>query len=111
MYKHAHGGGHRSDMTRAEWRIFRYAAIKAIAKRSAAGAVDGPSWLQEEVRKFTPAKWISCFDKKTGRKKEPALLPEPSYTKRKMRAMSGKNLFARSNREGGRGRKKPKNSN
>jgi len=98
-------------MTRAEWRIFRFNAIRLLAKRDGTGVVDGPAWLQDEVRKFTPAKWVSYFDKTTGRKKELPPTPEPGQAKRKVRAMSGKNLFSRSGREAGKSTKRPRNSN
>lgn len=68
LYKHALGTGHRSALTRAEWRIYRFQAIKKLAT-SGGSELDGPDWLQKEVSSFTPAKWIQFWDRKTGKRK------------------------------------------
>ena len=94
MYKNAMGGGHTSALTKAEWRIYRYRAIKAGKKLN-----DGdPDWLKNEMERFGHGKWLAYFDRKTGRKKAAPLKSGKRLTPNFLTKPDG-NLFVKSRRE------------
>jgi hypothetical protein len=99
MYLHAKGQNVTS-LSRPDWRVIARRDIEGLLDTDRSPFdLDMPVWLKDEVKRFTPEKWLFYWDERTGRRAFWRVEKPPAKVGKSPKSITGENLYSKSKRE------------